>query len=113
MVGPAAGAVIDAQNLNRLPLQPIRHDKRRPRDDQFARSRNAARTTHFRAFSQGLNEVDDPKDNSLRGRRILFGNKGSQRCEIVNGGWRPDGRHRLVGFGNSLPLSQESTHALT
>jgi hypothetical protein len=45
---PTARAVIDAQNLNDILLQPIRDNEWRPGDDEFARARDVAGSPHLR-----------------------------------------------------------------
>ena len=45
---PTARAVIDAQYLNDISLQPIGDNEWRPGDDELARARNAAGSPHLR-----------------------------------------------------------------
>ena len=114
MFRPPPGTVVDAQNLNCLSAEPVRHDERCPGDHQFACARNTAWPPHFRALRQrGLDAVDDASDNPLSSSRIMLGDLGAHGREIANGGWRPDRPHRFLGKGSSLFLPQESTHART
>ncbi len=51
---PAARTVENAQDLDRVALQPVRHDERRPRNHELARSRNPTRPPHLGALGSNV-----------------------------------------------------------
>jgi hypothetical protein len=82
---PAAGTVEDPQDLDSSGLQPIRHNKRRARDYEFACSRHASWPSHLRVpRQQRFNIVDDVQRDALRGRGVVLLDVGTQRRKIVD-----------------------------
>ena len=56
----------DAQDLDRIADQAVRHDERRPRDHELACSRNSAGSPDFRVVGkQRFNILDDMKRKAL------------------------------------------------
>jgi len=75
----------NTQNLNCIPLQAIGNYERCPRDNKLACSRNPSRSSHFRAArKQGLNALDDVKDDSPRCCWVVLLYVGPQRDKIVD-----------------------------
>src|SRR5690349_3830179 len=58
-------------DLNRVILDPVRHDVWRPGNDEFAGARHSAQTTDFRKFPQALDSDPNSLDKSRGGCGIL------------------------------------------
>ena len=100
----------DAQDLDRVANQAVRHDEWRPRDHEFACSRNSTGSAHFGTIGQqGFKVVEDVERNTLRRCRIVLLGIGQQRDEVGNRLRRPDWRHERLGTGFSFALPQEAT----
>ena len=102
-VGPAAGAVVDARNLDFRAAYAVGDGIGRFGNDEFARSGDAARRAKLRIVRQQvLNTVEDMQGDALCGGRIMFGNVRAQGEKIVNRFRRPVERHTPFGDRRSL-----------
>jgi hypothetical protein len=82
--------MVDAQELDRVADQTVRYDERRPRDHEFACSRNSTRPPHFGAIGkQRFHIMDDMQRDTLRRYRIVLLDIGTQRDQVGNGLRRP------------------------
>jgi hypothetical protein len=89
-VGPAAGGVVDARNLDFRVAHAVGNNVGRFRYYQFARAGDAAGCAEFRIFrQQAFDAIEDVQGDALRGGRIMFGNVSAQGEKIVNGFRRP------------------------
>src|SRR2546422_11624408 len=99
-LGPSSCTVKNAQDLDRLANQAVWHDERRPRDHEFACSRNWTGSPHFGTIGQqGFHVVEDVERNILRGCRIVLLDMGPQRDEVDNRLRRPAWCHERLGTG--------------
>ena len=113
-LGPSTCAVENAQDLDRVANQPVWHDERRPRDHEFACSRNSTGSAHLGSIGQqAFNIAEDVERNTLRGCRIVLLDIGPQRDQVGNGLRRPDWYHERLGTGFSFALPHEATQSLT
>jgi hypothetical protein len=113
-VRPSASTVIDAQDLERVVNQTVRNEERRPRNHEFACSRDPTGSTYFRVIGeQCFYILDDSKYHALRGCRIVLLDVGAQRREIVDRLRRSNRGHERLGIGRSLLLPQDVTQSLT
>jgi hypothetical protein len=71
-LGPAASVVIDAQDFQRIAADPIGDNKRRLRDNEFARSRDPSGMTKVRILRMKmLNAIEDVERDAFGGGRII------------------------------------------
>jgi hypothetical protein len=84
-LGPAAGAVIDAQDFQRVVANPIGDDGRRFRNDELPRSINTAGMTELRIFREKmLDAMKDVGRDAFGGDWVILSNIGAKGDEIVN-----------------------------
>ena len=107
--------MIDTQHLDAVVEHTIRHDIRRPRHHEFARTGNPASATHIRLLSQQfLDTVKDAQRNALCRLWIFFRDIGTQCRQIVDRLRRPYNNHlRRRGADRSFRVPQERTHFST
>ena len=113
-VGPAAGGVVDAGNLDFRVAHAVGNNVGRFGYHQFARAGDAAGGAEFRIFRQQVfDAIEDVQGDALCGGRIMFIDVSAQGEKIVNGFRRPQERHTPRGDRRSFGVSQEATHSLT
>jgi hypothetical protein len=89
-VGPAAGGVIDARNLDFRVAHAVGNNVGRFGYHQFACAGDAAWGAEFRIFRQQVfDAIEDVQGDALRSGRIMFIDVGAQGEKIVNGFRRP------------------------
>ena len=89
-VGPAAGGVVDARNLDFRVAHAVGNNVGRFGYHQFARAGDAAGCAEFRIFRQQVfDAIEDVQGDALCGGRIMFIDVSAQGEKIVNGFRRP------------------------
>lgn len=75
----------NAQDLNCFPFQAIGNNEWCPRNDKLARPRNSSGPSHFGAAGkQGVDVLNNVKDDASRCGRIVLFNIGPQRDKIID-----------------------------
>jgi hypothetical protein len=89
-VGPAAGGVVDARNLDFRVAHAVGNNVGRFGYHQFTRAGDAAGCAEFRIFHQQVfDAIEDVQGDALCGGRVMFGYVSAQGEKIVNGFRRP------------------------
>src|SRR5580704_16749905 len=87
---PAAGAVVDAHDLDRGAAQAVGYDVGGFGYDEFARAGNTSCCPKLRVFRKKmLYAVENVQGDALCGSPIMLGDVGAKGNEVVNGFGRP------------------------
>jgi hypothetical protein len=108
--------MIDAQNLNGISSYSIWHNEWRARNDEFTRAGDATGTPYVRIVRKQLFDVlQDVEGDGLRCGRVVLGNEGAKRVEILDCLRRPLNVHVVgrLGLGRSFLPFHELTQSLT
>jgi hypothetical protein len=112
--GPAAGAVVDTQDLQHRFADAVGNDERHFRHDEFAGAGDAAGMAEFWIYRETVFHRLDEGDGDAAGSiRIILGDVFPQVSQVEERIGRPDDYHAPLGMGRSLRPPHDDTQALT